>query len=184
MAGVFSQQQRARLQNGLGRDVCGGELYAAHFLGTDSACKLIQLASTNPQASAAKAFPAAASANRSVFYHPDGSARTVSEVYNWALSKHGDAPLKNIAAPVIEAPKNDAPTAPSILTYSNSNSDARLADAEFALLAPDWLSSSMNQTGGLPRSPFLMTPGVFDILSNMSPANNDRTAVAQNRATS
>ena len=65
----------ATIARGLGRNVCGGELYAAHFLGADAACKLIQLAGSDPGASAAAQFPQAAGANKSVFFHPDGSAQ-------------------------------------------------------------------------------------------------------------
>ena len=81
----------------LGRDVCGGELYAAHFLGTDAACKLIRLAGTDPQASAAAQFPQAAGANKSVFYRADGTAKSVREVYDWALRQPGDAGTVRIA---------------------------------------------------------------------------------------
>ncbi len=73
----------------LAAPVCGGELYAAHFLGPDAACKLIRLADANPGASAAAQFPQAAAANKSVFFHADGSAKSVREVYDWALRQPG-----------------------------------------------------------------------------------------------
>src|SRR5262249_45720805 len=72
MEGELAQATRASLQNALGRDVCSGELYAAHFLGPDAACRLIRMNAGQPNASAASAFPAAADANKSVFYHADG----------------------------------------------------------------------------------------------------------------
>ncbi len=105
MAGEFAQATRATLQGSLGRDVCGGELYAAHFLGPDAACRLIRMNDSQPGAAAAPAFPAAAGANRNVFYHRDGTPKSVREVYNWALNQPNGraapdaAPAKPVAAP-------------------------------------------------------------------------------------
>ena len=62
MAGEFAKSTQGTMRAALGREVCGGELYAAHFLGPDAACKLIKLAQGNPDASAAAQFPAAAAA--------------------------------------------------------------------------------------------------------------------------
>jgi hypothetical protein len=176
MAGEFSQQQRARLQSGLGRDVCGGELYAAHFLGSDAACRLIQLSENNPTASAAKAFPAAASANRSVFYHSDGSAKTVREVYNWALKNHGDSPVAFTRGTEEAGASERATTG---VYAGNASADARLANAEFEMLAPSWMNAPANDgeaDPSIPRSTFLMTPGVIDLLTQMSPVADRRAA--------
>jgi len=193
MGGEFSQAQRARLQSGLGRDVCGGELYAAHFLGSDAACKLIQMAENNPSASAAKAFPQAASANKSVFYHADGSAKSVSEVYNWALKKHGDAPV-SFSQPSNVATDEAVDDSNRVYLPGDSGNDARLANMAFDLLAPSWMRSTGNNLGGddsaegalgatIPHAPFVMTPGVIDILTSMNPANGN-TPVANRRAAS
>jgi hypothetical protein len=90
MAGEFAKSTQGQMRAVLGRDVYGGELYAAHFLGPDAACKLIRQCASNPDASAAALFPQAASANKTVFYRPDGSAKSVREVYDWALRQPGD----------------------------------------------------------------------------------------------
>ena len=87
MAGEYAQQTKSEMQCSLGRDVCGGELYAAHFLGADAACKLIQLNGAEPGAAAANAFPQAAGANKNVFDHSDGTAKSVREVYNWVTQQ-------------------------------------------------------------------------------------------------
>ena len=89
MAGEYAKSTSASLSAVLGRPVCGGELYAAHFLGPDAACKLIKLAQSDPGASAAAQFPAAAAANKSVFFQPDGTAKSVREVYDWAMRQPG-----------------------------------------------------------------------------------------------
>lgn len=89
MAGEHAKSTQGQLQASLGREICGGELYAAHFLGPDAATKLIRLAEKDPGASAASQFPQAASANKTVFYHADGRAKSVREVYDWALRQPG-----------------------------------------------------------------------------------------------
>jgi hypothetical protein len=102
MAGEYARSTQGAMRASLGREVCGGELYAAHFLGPDSACKLIRLSEKEPGVSAASEFPQAASANKSVFYHADGQPKSVREVYDWALRQPGDtgavrmAPLPDI----------------------------------------------------------------------------------------
>src|SRR5689334_6157008 len=103
MAGEYAKSTQGSLRASLGRDVCGGELYAAHFLGPDAAAKLIKLAGSDPGTSAAAQFPQAASANKSVFFHADGSAKSVREVYDWALAQPGSAGTLR-AAPETSAP--------------------------------------------------------------------------------
>jgi hypothetical protein len=94
MAGEYAKTTQASMQTELGRPVCGGELYAAHFLGADSACKLIRASTSQPSASAANLFPQAAASNRSVFYNADGAPKTVRDVYDWAMKQPGGtAPL-------------------------------------------------------------------------------------------
>jgi hypothetical protein len=97
MAGEYARSTGDVLRASLGREVCGGELYAAHFLGPDAACKLIRAAESDPSANAAAMFPQAASANRPVFYHADGSAKSAREVYDWALRQPGDAGTARVA---------------------------------------------------------------------------------------
>jgi hypothetical protein len=89
MAGEYAKTTEGQMRASLGRPVCGGELYAAHFLGPDAACKLIRLAGAEPSASAAAQFPQAANANKPVFFHADGKPKSVREVYDWALRQPG-----------------------------------------------------------------------------------------------
>lgn len=84
MAGESAKETQKSLECTLGREVRDGELYAAHFLGPGNAKKLIFLNESNPECCAADEFPAAARANKSVFYNADGSAKTVGEVHAWA----------------------------------------------------------------------------------------------------
>lgn len=120
MAGEHAKSTQGQLQASLGREICGGELYAAHFLGPDAAGKLIRMAEKNPGASAAAQFPQAAHANKSVFYHADGRAKSVREVYDWALRQPGSEGTVRVAAlpdltpaPVLEKARNHVVTAQS-----------------------------------------------------------------------
>ena len=63
----------------------------AHFMGVGGAGKLIANAEDNPNASAAKMFPNAAAANRSIFYDRSGQARSVSDVYSVLSSRYASA---------------------------------------------------------------------------------------------
>jgi hypothetical protein len=81
MAGAFTQTNAAQLAAGIGRQPSEGELYIAHFLGSDGATKLINATASQPQANAVDMFPQAAAANASIFVNRSGQPRSVSEVY-------------------------------------------------------------------------------------------------------
>ena len=78
MAAVLTQSNSFKLTGRIGRRPTDGELYMAHFMGVGGAAKLISNAEDNPQANAARLFPNAAAANRSIFYDRSGRARSVS----------------------------------------------------------------------------------------------------------
>ncbi len=91
MAAVLTQSNSFKLTGKIGRRPTDGELYMAHFMGVGGAAKLISNAEDNPQASAARLFPNAAAANRSIFYDRSGRARSVSEVYSVLTSRYAGA---------------------------------------------------------------------------------------------
>ncbi len=88
MAGAFTRQNAAVLSRRIGRMPTEGELYIAHFFGPGGAAKLIAQAGNNPQATAADAFPAAARANRPIFYDKQGNARSVAGVYTELVRRY------------------------------------------------------------------------------------------------
>lgn len=65
-------------------DVNPVDVYMAHFLGTGGARTFF---SKDRDTDAASAMPAAAKANRSIFYKPNGVSRTIGEVYDLMKSK-------------------------------------------------------------------------------------------------
>lgn len=176
MAGESANETRSHLENKLGREVCGGELYAAHFMGPGSACRMIELNASNPAASAAAAFPAAAEANRSVFYRPDGSAKTIREVYDWAMKQPvasqgavagaGSAHVSSRAQFAWPRPVESAASyrAPANLWPALGLFDGRGRDA--ALTGMDLL----------PQTPFVLTPGVISLLASLTPDGSSQNS--------
>jgi len=81
MGGAYTRANAAQLTEGLGRAPSEGELYIAHFLGSEGATKLIGAAFSQPKTRAADIFPQAAAANRPIFYDRAGSPRGALEVY-------------------------------------------------------------------------------------------------------
>jgi hypothetical protein len=91
MAAVLTQSNSFKLTGKIGRRPTDGELYMAHFMGVGGAAKLISNAEDNPNATAARVFPNAAAANRSMFYDRSGRARSVSEVYSVLTARYAGA---------------------------------------------------------------------------------------------
>jgi hypothetical protein len=91
MAAVLTQSNSFKLTGLIGRRPTDSELYMAHFMGVGGAARLIANAEDNPQASAARLFPNAAAANRSIFYERDGRARSVYEVYANLAARYASA---------------------------------------------------------------------------------------------
>lgn len=161
MEGEFANRSRSQLESTLRRGVCNGELYAAHFLGPDAACKLIQMSDATPSANAAAAFPQAAGANRSVFYHADGTPRTVREVHAWALKQSdGAVPARggNTSAPAqwVSPPDMNEPPTNAMLAGMTSWTPSR-----------GFFRTDADTDSNFPSAPFLLTPAVMDVLSSV-----------------
>ncbi len=173
MAGEYAKTTQTQLRAALGRDVCGGELYAAHFLGPEAACRLIRLSQTDPGTSAAACFPQAAGANRSIFFHADGTAKSVREVYNWAMRQPGAEGAVRVAAlsDITPPPASSLPPGARIVA-----AQARDAQIEMLLMSVlNWSAlpgsgdgSSMlfeeKATGG--AAPLSFGPGLLSLLSD------------------
>lgn len=91
MAAASASDNKGALEASLGRAATGTDLYMAHFMGLAGARQFLSTMAANPQASGAALFPAAAHANRNVFYAGDGSARSVSDIYQRFSDKLGAA---------------------------------------------------------------------------------------------
>jgi hypothetical protein len=172
MAGEHAKSTQGSLRASLGRDVCGGELYAAHFLGPDAAAKLIKLAGSDPTASAAAQFPQAAGANKSVFFHADGSAKSVREVYDWAMRQPGADGSVRLAQAPDSAP---AAAAPQITKDAARTKVASAQDAQIQMLLAsvmNWqpkqsaFSALFGSSDATPSSAMSFGPGLLGLFSD------------------
>jgi hypothetical protein len=90
MAAESASDNRGQLEAGLGRSAEPVDLYLAHFLGSTGAVNFLAAHDANPDAEAAPLFPAAAAANRAVFYGPDGEPRSLRDIRaNFAAKLNG-----------------------------------------------------------------------------------------------
>jgi len=82
MAAEFANDNHRFLQAHWGGEIGSTELYFAHFLGAGQAASFLQARDENGMKAAADLFPAAAKANRNVFYdRATGRAKSLDEVY-------------------------------------------------------------------------------------------------------
>jgi hypothetical protein len=81
MAAESASDNKTAIESSLGRGATGTDLYMAHFLGLGGAKSFLQTMQSNPNVSGAAMFPAAARANRNVFYDASGNARSLGEIY-------------------------------------------------------------------------------------------------------
>ena len=93
MAGELAADNRAALTAATGREPGPSELYLAHFLGAEGATRFLRAQQADPSAPAAALLPRAAAANRAIFYHPTGAARSLGEVHG-LISAKMDAALE------------------------------------------------------------------------------------------
>ena len=92
MAAEFSKDNQAYLQKNVGGQIGANELYLAHFLGAGGAAKFLDAWRQNPQTYAADLMPAAAGANKNVFYADGGlRKRSLDDVYQFFANKMGDS---------------------------------------------------------------------------------------------
>lgn len=122
MAARYLAEGRAHLSRLLHRPATEIESRMAYVMGPAGAARLIRAASTSPQESAAGLLPAAAAANRSLFYGSDGRALTTHEVVaNLTRRMQQDAlHLASLAPAEPAVEQNDAPGAGDGLAMGQS----------------------------------------------------------------
>jgi hypothetical protein len=129
MAGAFTRANAAQLAGAIGRAPSEGELYIAHFLGSDGAARLIATAAQAPRTNAAAMFPQAAAANRGIFYDGAGRARSAGDVYA-SLTGRFEAARAAAFVPglrgTIPAPVRAPDTAGTAQAYAQAHADKPL----------------------------------------------------------
>ena len=81
MAAEHASDNKTALEGSLGRSATGTDLYMAHFLGLGGAKSFLSAMADDPARGGATMFPAAARANRQIFFAADGSQRSLGEIY-------------------------------------------------------------------------------------------------------
>ncbi len=87
MAAEHAADNKAALEGAFGREATGTDLYMAHFLGLGGARQFLAAMQDNPGRSGAAMFPAAARANRSIFFGDGGQPRSLSDIYQRFAAK-------------------------------------------------------------------------------------------------
>ena len=87
MAAEHASDNKGAIERSLGRDATGTDLYMAHFLGLGGARSFLTAMQTSPNRSGATMFPAAARANRNIFYASNGQPRTLEQIYDRFAAK-------------------------------------------------------------------------------------------------
>lgn len=188
MAGELAADHASYLKGRIGRDPTSGELYAAHFLGPVGSAKLIMANEQSPGASAASLFPAAAGANRSIFYDK-GRPVSVAEVYaDLTRSGEGAAPpvrarpaaapievaaamVRETAAPVAAAVREAAlPAVAAVQAAVAPVTRAASAMAERAIEAPDGVLAALHRAEKSRRDALLIDLVLGDMGGGLSHA--------------
>ena len=130
MAAEFAADNQAFLESRLGRPAGSVDLYLAHFLGPGGAAKFLSAHDANPDAPAAAILPAAARANRWVFYDRNGSPRSFAEIRERFAAKLGDD-----AAPIPSPAHRDFPETRMALAETGADIPIARPSPQYARLA-------------------------------------------------
>jgi hypothetical protein len=107
----------------------------AHFFGTAGAGQLINATRDNPQANAAGMFPAAARANKPIFYDRQGNARSVAGVYA-ELNRRYQVARANVVPGVAPTAIASNTAAPSAARSALQVTDTAGTASAFAVASP------------------------------------------------
>jgi hypothetical protein len=89
MAGEFSSDNEDYLKDNTEGKVGSTELYLAHFMGAGGAAKFLNARAVNGDVAGKDLFPAAAKANKTIFYNSKHQPRSLDDIYNLFAKKFG-----------------------------------------------------------------------------------------------
>ncbi|MFD1786100.1 lytic transglycosylase domain-containing protein [Sphingomonas floccifaciens] len=164
MAAEHAADNKDKLAASLDRDVTGTDLYMAHFLGLGGAKKFLTAMAGNADRSAAALFPAAARANRGVFYAADGSARSLGEVYERFAAKLDKGAAASGATGLASAAMNAVKLDPDMEVVLGN--EAQGGDRA-------WLASTLERFGASGRA-----TGAADAAATLLRPNPDNARLA------
>lgn len=162
MAAELAADNRAVLEARTGSDIGATEMYFAHFLGAAGASNFINAMNENPYQDGATLFPAAANANKNVFYDRDtGRARTLTQIYDFFDKKFTDTSIPETQVAGVSAP-NPARVSELFQSPHQYKSDGGFQAGYMQAI------SGLNN-GTIPGSHFLMNPVEIMIQSQFDP---------------
>ena len=178
-AALFAEENSKTLETSLGREASPAELYLAHFLGAWGATALMTAAEQEPTKPAADLLPAAAHANKNVFFSADGVSRSAASVVSWLKDKFAER-LDETAdiASLFEPKQSGQPDFPLVEHQASSlgagstspfdvNQAARSSNATqmgIPMYLLQILADMMNaQPMQMVDDPFAMTPSRFSV---------------------
>lgn len=152
MAAEYASDNQDALQSSLGRATTGTDLYMAHFLGLGGARSFLKTMAANPSASGAALFPAAAAANRNVFYEGNGAPRTLASIYQHFADKLGSAAsaVTGAAGTVMQAATDSASSLEALAMADGSTVIPGLGES--ASSAATWAENTLAALNGGARA--------------------------------
>ncbi len=131
MAGALAQDNSDSLQRRLGREPDAGELYVAHVMGAGGAVQLLEAADAQPDASAVEMFPAAARANRNLFYDSSGAPRSVAALADRLRDAvNGGAAGESAAVAAMRAVQTSPGARPVVRSLGETSPHIRIVQAD------------------------------------------------------
>lgn len=189
MAAEHAADNEAKLQEKLGREINGTDLYMAHFLGISGALKFLRNMADSPDKTGASMFPKAAAANQNVFYTETGRARTAAEIYDkFATSMNADMQAyASLESPSQEAASGDttvlADTGTSLPPSPNA---AYLAAFRTASLSTAGTSTAgtngSSKPGGFSKMGSLLSPLMLVTLAALPVSREEEDEQVDKRA--
>ena len=151
MAGEYASDNKGILETKLGRDASSVDLYMAHFLGPAGATRFLKAKDADPDQPAAAVMPAAARANRWVFYDKAGNPRSLEQVYQrFAARFEQSTPAATTATGSSTNSDSAADMARMQLAALNGTSDGTtVTTADTSVLTPQNLLTPSPQTARL-----------------------------------
>lgn len=185
----MTKDNASHLENSLGTSVGESDLYLAHFLGLGGAEKFLKTRQDNPSQAAADIFPAAASANRNIFFDKNGQKRSVNDVYDLFAKKMDATPdggpviamaetrkTENIAHKIAgqEANHNSIINALGIVSDIATQGQRQLLES---------LLAGVNNFGGARNDSSLLSPYTSLVLAKLQSPDENALHGDQNRKT-
>lgn len=133
MAAEFAADNGEYLQSRVGSAPGSVDLYLAHFLGAEGAARFLDAHKDQPEQAAAPLFPAAAAANRSIFYRHNGSARSLADIRRNFAAKLGNTTSQPpLSAPAYQHSIRQASNQQPRLTLTSMEPMPQRLDLDFA----------------------------------------------------